>query len=127
LARLLLVEDEPAQLSYYRCLFEKDGHDVVEARCGEEAIAKAKSFCPAVVIMDLVLPDMTGAEAISKILSECGRPRIVINTNYESFRLDFRCWGADAFVVKSTDPSELQSAVREVLAQDSPSRRESGN
>jgi len=124
LARLLLVEDEPAQFHYYRCLLEQDGHDVRGAMCGEEAIAVAKDFCPAVVILDLVLPDMDGTEAISKILTECGRPRIIINTNYESFRLDFRCWGADAFVVKSTDPSQLRSAVRQVLAQDNPPGRE---
>ena len=44
-----------------------------------------------------------------RLLAECGRPKIVINTNYESFRLDFRCWGADAFVVQVLGPQRAQS------------------
>jgi DNA-binding response OmpR family regulator len=116
LARLLLVEDEPAQLDFYKCLLAKDGHEVVEAKCGKEAIEVAKRFCPSLVVIDLVLPDMDGTETIARLLSECGRPKIVINTCHESYRLDFRCWGADAFVVKSSDPNELRATVRRVLS-----------
>jgi DNA-binding response OmpR family regulator len=116
LARLLLVEDEPAHLDFYRRLLAEDGHEVAEAHCGKDAITVAKSFCPSVVILDLVLPDMDGTEAIARLLSECGHPKIVINTCYESFRFDFRCWGADAFVVKSSDPSELRAKVRQLLS-----------
>jgi DNA-binding response OmpR family regulator len=116
LARLLLVEDEPAQLDFYKCLLAEDGYEIEEAKCGSEAIEVAKRFCPSIVVMDLVLPDMDGTEAISRLLCECGRPKIVINTGYESYRFDFRCWGADAFVVKSSDPSDLRATVRRVLA-----------
>jgi DNA-binding response OmpR family regulator len=116
LARLLLVEDEPAQLDFYKCLLAEDGHEIVAAKCGREAIEAAKKFCPSIVVMDLVLPDMDGTETISRLLSECGRPKIVINTGYSSYRFDFRCWGADAFVLKSSDASELRATVRQVLA-----------
>jgi hypothetical protein len=59
---------------------------------------------------------MDGTEAISRLLCECGRrPKIVINTGYERYRFDFRCWGADAFVVKSSDPAELRDKVKQVL------------
>ena len=116
MARLLLVEDEPAHMEFYRRFLSQDGHEVRGARCGKEAIELAKSFRPTVVVLDLVLPDMDGSEAISRLLAECGCPKIVINTNYESFRFDFRCWGADAFVVKSSDPSELVGKVKQVLS-----------
>lgn len=116
MARLLLVEDEPAQLDFYRSLFESEGHDIRQATNGSEAIAAAKDFNPAVVVIDLLLPDMDGAEAISRILSECQKAKIVINTNYAHYRMDFRCWNADAFVIKSSDPSELVKVVRNVLA-----------
>jgi DNA-binding response OmpR family regulator len=115
-ARLLLVEDEPAHRDLYKRFLAEDGHEVREARCGREAIELAKAFCPSVVVLDLVLPDMDASEAISRLLGECGRPKIVINTNYELFKLDFRCWGADAFVVKSSDPSELKRKVKQVLS-----------
>jgi DNA-binding response OmpR family regulator len=114
-ARLLLVEDEPAHLDLYKQTLADDGHQVMEARCGREAIEAAKTFHPSVVVLDLVLPDMAGTEAIGELLRECGRPKIVINTCHERFRFDFRCWGADAFVVKSSDPSELASTVRRLL------------
>ncbi|MFH1313568.1 MAG: response regulator [Candidatus Eisenbacteria bacterium] len=116
MAKLLLVEDEPAQLDFYRCLLAEDGHEIEEAKCGREAIEVAKRFCPSIVVIDLVLPDMDGTETISRLLKECGRPKIIINTGYSSYRFDFRCWGADAFVVKSSDPSELRAKVRQVLS-----------
>ena len=115
MARLLLVEDEPTQLDLYKHFLAQDGHEIMGAKCGEEAIKVAKKFCPKVVVLDLVLPDMDGPEAISRLLCECGRPKIVINTGYERYRFDFRCWGADAFVVKSSDLSELRATVRRVL------------
>ena len=115
MAKLLLVEDEPAHLDFYKRFFAEDGYEIMGAQCGKEAIEVAKSFCPSVVVLDLVLPDMDGTEAISRLLRECGHPKIVINTCYESYRYDFRCWGADAFVVKSSDPSELRAKVRQVL------------
>lgn len=116
MARLLLVEDEPTHMEFYRRFLTEDGHEVREACCGREAIELAKSFCPSVVVLDLVLPDMDASETISRLLSECGCPKIVINTGYEAFRFDFRCWGADAFVVKSSDPSELRDKVKQVLS-----------
>ncbi len=115
MAKLLLVEDEPAHFALYKRFLAEDGHEIMGAQCGEEAITMAKRFCPSVVVLDLVLPDMDGMEAISRLLCECGQPKIVINTGYESFRYNFRCWGADAFVVKSSDPSELRDKVRQVL------------
>lgn len=119
MAKLLLVEDEPTHLDFYKRLLSEEGHEVLEASSGMEAIRLAKEVCPRVVVLDLMLPDMDGTEAISRLLAECGRPKIVINTCYESFRNDFRCWGADAFVVKSSDPTELKLRVRQVLADES--------
>jgi DNA-binding response OmpR family regulator len=124
LARLLLVEDEPTQLDLYKRFLSEDGYEVVGAHSGREAIEMAKAFCPSVVVLDLVLPDMDGTEAISRLLRECGHPKIVINTGYERYRYDFRCWGADAFVVKSSDPSELRAKVKQVLGRSRQTKRE---
>lgn len=116
MARLLLVEDEPAQLDLYTRFLTREGHEIQGAHCGREAIEMAKRFCPSVVVMDLVLPDMDGTEAIARLLCECcRRPKIVINTGYDKYRYDFRCWGADAFVVKSSDPGELLKKINQVL------------
>jgi DNA-binding response OmpR family regulator len=115
MAKLLLVDDEPAHFALYKRFLAEDGHEIVGARCGEEAITMAKRFCPSVVVLDLVLPDMDGTEAIGRLIRECGGPKIVINTGYERFKYNFKCWGADAFVVKSSDPSELKAKVNQVL------------
>jgi DNA-binding response OmpR family regulator len=122
-ARLLLVDDEPTHRDFYKRFLAEDGHEVREARCGKEAIELAKTFSPSVVVLDLVLPDMDASETISRLLGECGRPKIVINTNYESFKLDFSCWGADALVVKSSDPSELKQKVKQVLSSQGSGRK----
>jgi len=103
-------------MEFYKRFLAEHGHEVKAASTGREAIELAKSFCPSVVVLDLVLPDMDASETISRLLAECGCPKIVINTNYEFFRFDFRCWGADAFVIKSSDPGELIGAVKQVLS-----------
>jgi hypothetical protein len=41
--------------------------------------------------------------------------KVVINTAYSEFKQDFPCWGADRFVIKSSDPSALETTVKKLL------------
>ena len=61
-ARILVVEDNPLNLKLVRDVLQIAGHDVIEARSGEEALVAAEDAAPDLVLMDLQLPGIDGTE-----------------------------------------------------------------
>jgi len=66
MAKILIVDDEPDLTSAFGRYFERTGHDVLRARTGEEAIAVVEAEHPALMLLDLKLPDMTGFEVLER-------------------------------------------------------------
>jgi DNA-binding response OmpR family regulator len=58
---------------------------------------------------------MTGMEAIGPILNEHRKVPIILNTSHPQYQEDLGSWGADAYVVKSSDLTELKERIRELL------------
>jgi two-component system cell cycle response regulator DivK len=65
--RVLVVEDNDLNRKLVRDVLSHAGYDVVEARTGEEGVALASACSPAVVLLDLQLPDIDGAEVLRRI------------------------------------------------------------
>ncbi len=59
---------------------------------------------------------MEGIETMGRILSKNKEIPIIINTAYSNYKDNFMSWVADAYIVKSSDLSELKNTVQEVLA-----------
>ena len=114
--KLLIVEDDENQRRLYEITFERDGYDVVVAADGTEAIEKARSDKPDLIVMDIRMPRRDGIDAMQKILGEDKHVPIIINTAYPSHQQNFMTWAADAYVIKSADLSKLRETVKEVLA-----------
>ena len=76
---------------------------------------KIKSEELDVVIMDIRMPAMDGLEAIGKILGLKKDIPIILNTAYSTYKEDFMSWAADAYVVKSSDLTQLKKTIRVVL------------
>ena len=70
--RVLVVEDNPLNLKLLRDVLRHAGFDVVEARSGEDGVARAMEFMPDVILMDLQLPGIDGTQAMRLIK---GSPR----------------------------------------------------
>ena len=116
MARILVVEDEDNQRLLYRRELEDEGYDVVEASGGRQAIALIeKGLRPDLVILDISMPDMDGIETLGKILSRDNSIPVILNTAYSTYKDNFMTWSADAYVVKSSDLTELKQKVAEVL------------
>lgn len=113
--KLLIVDDDENICLLYEEEFTDDGFDVEIARNGKECIEKLKSFSPDLIIMDIRMPEMDGIEALGKIISKEKNIPIILNSAYSSYRDDFRSWGADAYIVKSSDITELKDKVAEIL------------
>jgi two-component system, cell cycle response regulator DivK len=65
--RILVVEDNPKNMKLVRDVLEFSGYDVIEATTGEEGVRLARTERPHLILMDLQLPGIDGAEALRRI------------------------------------------------------------
>jgi DNA-binding NarL/FixJ family response regulator len=114
--RLLLVDDHPVMRAGLRLLLglEKELLVVGEASNGVQAIRLAREMRPAVVIMDVSLPELGGAEATKQITSEFPETRVLILSAHEeaSFARLLLGAGASGYALKRSAAEELVGAVR---------------
>lgn len=111
MARVLIIDDEAHLRLLYRLELELDGYDVLEVSTGNEALNLVDQEKVDAVVMDLWLPDMPWPQLLEQILARRPQVPIIINTAYEQWRNDFHSWGAEAYVVKSADLSDLKRAL----------------
>ena len=98
--------------------FEPDLEVVAEADTGEEAVALARAHKPDVVVMDLMMPKLSGADATVAILQENPAVRVLILTTFgtsDDIRRAFDA-GAAGGLVKSSSQAEIIAAIRAVAA-----------
>ena len=69
-ARVLVVEDNPLNLKLVRDVLGHAGFEVLEARTGEDGVARARADQPAVILMDLQLPGLDGTQALRLIKAD---------------------------------------------------------
>jgi DNA-binding NarL/FixJ family response regulator len=113
--RLLVVDDHPVvRAGLVAMLGEEPDFEVVgEAANGSEAVARAAELHPDVVLMDLRMPVMDGAEATAR-LREAGGPPVLVLTTYDTDADIVRAVGAGAmgFLLKDAPRAMLADAVR---------------
>ncbi len=112
---ILVVEDDKNQRLLYEQELKLEGYEIVTASDGKEALGKVQEQLPDIIIMDINMPKMDGIETMGRILSKNKQVPIIINTAYSNYKDNFMSWAADAYIVKSSDLSELKNAVKEVL------------
>ncbi len=115
MSTILHVEDEHAVRFLYKEVFEEQGHKVVQASTGEEALGMLNGSRPDLIILDLKMPGMGGRRFLDKFRSMRLPIPVVISTAYPYDETDPAAALADAFVVKSGDLDELVETVSELL------------
>lgn len=120
----VLVADDSGLIRHVlvKILTEAGVESVVQATNGNEAVQKVEDEAPDLVLMDWVMPNMTGIEAVEKIRASGNKvPIIMCTTEGEQNRIvDSIKAGANNFVVKPFDPKVLMEKVKETLAKVSP-------
>ncbi len=113
--RILLVDDEQEQLSLYEQTLREEGYLILCARNGKEALKCLEASPFDLVILDVVMPVMDGIEALGKIVSRHRKMPVILHSTYPHYHTDFMTWLADAFVVKTSDPSGLKRTIKKLL------------
>ncbi len=121
---ILLVEDEPAQRAVLAYNLKSEGFDVIEAEDGEEALVMAQESLPDLVLLDWMLPHVSGLEVCRRLKSgKATRALPVIMLSARSEELDKVRGletGADDYMVKPYSVAELMARVRKELRRTRP-------
>ncbi len=120
MAKMLVIDDESDIRHLYAAELEDEGHEVLTAGNGGEALELLRSRDFDLVILDIQLDQESGLDLLQKIARERGQLPVILCTAFGSYRDDFSSWLADAYVVKSSDLHELKEQVRQVLARQAP-------
>ena len=123
---VLVVEDESALITLLRYNLEREGFRVAEAKDGEEALLVAREQKPDLVLLDWMLPLLSGIEVCRQVrrMPELRQVPIIMLTarGEEGDKLRGLDSGADDYVTKPFSPSELIARVRAVLRRPRPER-----
>jgi two-component system alkaline phosphatase synthesis response regulator PhoP len=116
MATILVVDDEPRITQLVRDYLESAGFSVVTAGDGREALMRAHTERPALVILDLGLPKLDGLDVTRSLRREGDMPIIMLTArDDETDKLIGLELGADDYVTKPFSPRELVARVRAVL------------
>ena len=116
---VLVVDDDPVIVRLLEVNFEMEGYAVITAGDGEEALARANSDGPDVIVCDIMMPKMNGLEVVERLRAEeatRGLPVILLSAKAQASEIQRGLdAGADDYVTKPFDPLELVDRVRSVL------------
>lgn len=118
--KIILAEDDPMISDIYKKKFELEGFDFRIASTGKEVIRKLKEEGCDLLLLDLILPEMTGMEVLKKIRedNEIAKTNVAIFSNLgeEEYFEEAKKLGAVAFITKSAHtPSEAVAAIKGIL------------
>ncbi|KAA0131543.1 PAS domain S-box protein [Gimesia chilikensis] len=124
MSHVLIVDDDDRNLYFLRVILQGSGHQVEEAKNGQEALTCAMQNTPDLIISDLLMPQMDGFELLRKWKSQKqlqSIPFFVYTATYttsEDEELALKL-GADAFLIKPAEPDLLKARIDELLSPDS--------
>ncbi|MCC7377500.1 MAG: response regulator [Verrucomicrobiales bacterium] len=117
MARILIIDDERGIRQTLGAFLVGDGHEVRLAECGESARQLLKSGTFDVVLLDLMLPNVTGLELVAEVVKSAPKAQVVVLTgepNFETARDAMRA-GAVDYLSKPVDKASILRAVRQAI------------
>ena len=119
--KILLVDDSETILMMEQMILQKEFYEVVIARDGKEGIAKAVETKPDLILMDVVMPEMNGFEAVKRLRQReetKSVPIVMVTTEAEMESMEAGyVSGCNDYVVKPIDRLELLAIVKNLLGE----------
>ena len=120
-ARILVVEDEPRLGDLLRLYLEREGHAVTVVRDGRAAIELVDAAATDLVVLDLMLPGLSGEAVLEAIRSRGDVPVLIASAKRsDAERIAGLRMGADDYLAKPFNPHELTARVAAILRRSSP-------
>ena len=122
---VLVVEDESSIASFVALYLKNAGYTVRTAATGNEALAQFQASTPALIVLDLMLPDIDGIEVCKRIRQTSDVPILMLTARDEDVdKIIGLEVGADDYLTKPFNPRELVARIRSILRRAAPERRE---
>lgn len=114
--RILVVDDEEGLRLLYKEELEDEGAEVEVAASGEEALEKLEGTEVDLVLLDIKMPGMDGVEVLRRVKEKWKDLPVILCTAYPHYKHDFGTWASDAYVIKSSDLTELKQTIKDILS-----------
>jgi two-component system OmpR family response regulator len=112
--RVLVVDDEPGIVNILRIKLKLHGYEVLTTTRGIEAVELARSRQPDIMLLDIIMPDITGFEVLERVRIFSTVPVIVFTARREMAEKALR-GGAAAFIAKPFNPDQIVKMIESVL------------
>jgi DNA-binding response OmpR family regulator len=121
MAKILVIDDDPAICRMVARILASSGHDIIEANDGEEGLNLFRGDPPDLVVTDLLMPKQEGITTIMEMRREAPSVAIIaMSGNGQGYGMNYldyaRKLGADAMLPKPFRPAELKALVNKMLA-----------
>jgi DNA-binding response OmpR family regulator len=126
--RILIIDDERSVHDVARAYLEREGYEVLSAIGGREGLALAQALQPRLVVLDLMLPDLSGEQVCAELRRDSDVAIVMLTAkSTEDDRIRGLDSGADDYLVKPFSPRELVARVRALLRRAGGDLRPSGD
>ncbi|MCI0514473.1 response regulator [candidate division KSB1 bacterium] len=112
---ILVVDDEKNLRILYKKELSGEGYQVLTAASGEEALEIIRKQTIELAILDIKMEGMDGIQTLREVLAFNRNIKIILNSAYSSYKSDFSTWSADAYLIKSSDLTEMKQKIEELL------------
>ncbi|HET7675039.1 MAG TPA: response regulator [Gammaproteobacteria bacterium] len=120
MSKILIVDDSPTEVHVFKTWLEKHDFDVITAESGEQGLDKAKAETPDAIIMDVVMPGMSGFQAtrqLSKDPATSAIPVVIVTTkDQETDRIWGMRQGAVDYLTKPVTEDQLVAKLKEAMS-----------
>lgn len=120
MAKILVVEDDKSLSESYALLLQKEGYEIDSAASGDEALEKAESFQPNLILLDVLMPGSTGLDFLQKYhADQHPEVKIIVFSNMDDVRMKGEAMrlGAAEYIKKALlSPAELADFIKQQLA-----------
>lgn len=117
--KILIVDDDPNSIALLAYTLQLEDFEVLQAEDGRSALAMVEQQAPDLVVLDVMLPDLSGLEVCRQIREDLGHADLkVVMLSAKADNLDQDQGlqaGADAYLTKPTEPELIVRSIREVL------------
>jgi CheY-like chemotaxis protein len=112
---ILVVDDDSAIRELLVEELKDEGYQVLSVDNARDALKVVENELLDLVVLDIRMPGMDGLEALPRMLGLKEHLKVILHTAYSAYKESFMSWAADAYIVKSSDFTELKEKIRELL------------